>query len=309
MPEYFKFAELFSEKSIRFFLVNLFPEFGQYVIVLLWLFTFLVILLPTFIKFLPFFSRTVVTQGWSIKNYLREFIQPVDEVSKYPLITTEQINAVASKFAWNSFWPSGDDIARLIFYFVFFVCLVILFPLNLISTAVFAVMALFLGESFLNVYRWFLGHVDERLVKRRAEIKPGDTIIGVNMPNYDNSTHITSNVTNSPGAIATVGKYISDVTATVSQQLETSSASDEVKNLMKQLSEQIAAIDPSVNPAKVEQMGKDLKALGEEMAGAEPRRRWYELSLEGIKEAATAIGEVAKPVVDIVAKLLPLLIP
>jgi cysteinyl-tRNA synthetase len=126
--------------------------------------------------------------------------------------------------------------------------------------------------------------------------------------NNDQSTNVTSNVINSPGAIATVGKYISEVTATVSQQLESSSASDQVKYLMKQLSEQIAAIDPSVNPAKIEQMGKDLKALSEEMAGAEPRRKWYELSLEGIKEAAIAIGDVAKPVVDIVTKLIPLLI-
>ena len=116
-------------------------------------------------------------------------------------------------------------------------------------------------------------------------------------------------MTNSPGAIATVGKYISDVTATVSQQLESSSASDEVKNLMKQLSEQMAAIDPSVSPAKVEQMGSDLKTLSDEMAKAEPRQKWYQISLEGIKEAAIAIGETAKPIVDIVAKLLPLLVP
>jgi len=45
------------------------------------------------------------------------------------------------------------------------------------------------------------------------------------------------------------------------------------------------------------------------MAKPEPRRKWYELSLEGIKEAALAVGEIAKPIVDTVAKLGPLLIP
>ena len=65
----------------------------------------------------------------------------------------------------------------------------------------------------------------------------------------------------------------------------------------------------SVNPTKIQQMAGDLKTLSDEMVKAEPRRKWYELSLEGIKEAAKAIGEIGKPVIETVTKLIPLLIP
>ena len=122
-------------------------------------------------------------------------------------------------------------------------------------------------------------------------------------------THITSNVTNSPGAITNVAQYLANVTNTVTQQLNDSTASEEVKSLMKQLADQLVAIDPSINPEKVKGMGDDLQTLSNEMAKSEPRRKWYEISLEGIREAALAIGEIGKPIVETVAKLVPILVP
>jgi len=122
-------------------------------------------------------------------------------------------------------------------------------------------------------------------------------------------THITSTITDSPGAIANLAQYMANVTNTVTQQLNASTAPEEIKSLIKQLADQIAALSPSTNPEKIKEMGDDLATLSNEMAKPEPRRKWYELSLEGIKEAALAVGEIAKPIVDTVAKLGPLLIP
>ena len=39
-----------------------------------------------------------------------------------------------------------------------------------------------------------------------------------------------------------------------------------------------------------------------------PRKKWYEASLEGIKETALAVGEIAKPVLTIAEKLSQLLL-
>ena len=125
----------------------------------------------------------------------------------------------------------------------------------------------------------------------------------------DRSTHITNQVTNSPGAIANVAQYMSDVTSSVTQQVDGCAASDDIKELVKELAERIAAIDSSVGPEQAKQMARDLKTLSEEMAKSQPRRKWYELSLEGIKEAAVAIGEIGKPIVETVTRLTPLLVP
>lgn len=123
------------------------------------------------------------------------------------------------------------------------------------------------------------------------------------------STNISSTIVDSPGAVANVAQYMTDVTTHVNQRLNESGANDDVKQLVSQLTERIAAIDPTVNPAKVRAMADDLKTLSDEVSKPEPRRKWYELSLDGIKEAAQTIGEIGKPVIETVLKLVPLLVP
>jgi hypothetical protein len=130
-------------------------------------------------------------------------------------------------------------------------------------------------------------------------------VVGVLM---DASTHVTNTITDSPGAIANVAKDIAHVTNTVTQQLNASAAPEEVKTLVRQLAEEIAAISQLANPTEIKEMSNDLTTLSNEMAGPKPRREWYALSLKGIKEAALTVGEIAKPILDIVAKLGPLLI-
>lgn len=124
----------------------------------------------------------------------------------------------------------------------------------------------------------------------------------------NSSTHFTTQVSNSPGAIANVAQHMSDVTSHVAQQVRGSATSEEIEELMKELADRIARISPSVNPEKTEQMVGDLKTLNNELAKSEPRRKWYELSLEGIKEAASSIGEIGVPILETVTKLMPLLL-
>ena len=93
--------------------------------------------------------------------------------------------------------------------------------------------------------------------------------------------------------------------------LQESSLEDETKQLLEQLLTAVTAVNKQVAPDKVDEaeaMVRDAKALVDEATSAKPRRRWYEVSVEGLKEAANNIGEIADPVLDIVKKLLPLLL-
>jgi hypothetical protein len=111
------------------------------------------------------------------------------------------------------------------------------------------------------------------------------------------------------GNIVNVAEFMSNVSSYVNQKVSQSAAPEEVQNLVKQLTEQVRLIATSVDQKKAEQMGSDLKTLSEEMTKAEPRKAWYHLTLNGLKEAAIAVGEIGKPIVETVTKLLPLLMP
>jgi hypothetical protein len=117
------------------------------------------------------------------------------------------------------------------------------------------------------------------------------------------------NVTSSgQGNVVNVAEYMVDVVNTVSQNVSQAYATDDLKALLKQLAECIAELAPKIDAAHAERMGSDVKTLSEEMKGLR-RPPWYKLALEGIMETAKTIGEVGKPILEIAAKLLPLLLP
>lgn len=128
---------------------DLFPDVGQIMLGAAWVTCFAIVALPSFVKFLPLiYKRGVVAVliveaaldffpsardrfagGGDVKivgrrEYLMEFLPP----SRTPrLDTTEQVDALAAKFARSAFWPAGDDRARILYviaYFIFFFVLV-----------------------------------------------------------------------------------------------------------------------------------------------------------------------------------------
>lgn len=169
IPQKFRFQELmqlFEKLDISGF----FPDIGQIIMSVSWILAFSIVLLPTLTKFLPITSRIVRTRGMNITDYLREFIPPEAERTQHPLTTDVEISTLADKFARNSFWPAGDDIARFFLYFAFFVFLIILFPLNINGLAgILGIGFLFLSSigmahGILKLFRFTLGHIDQRLI-------------------------------------------------------------------------------------------------------------------------------------------------
>lgn len=86
-----------------------------------------------------------------------------------------------------------------------------------------------------------------------------------------------------------------------------SEVSDELKNKFKELSEQVAEMLKSLPEEKHDDVTHNLEVLAKEATKKEPRKEWYELSANGLIEAANTVGEMAKPVIATIKAILPLL--
>ncbi|WP_346796701.1 hypothetical protein R5M92_14635 [Halomonas sp. Bachu 37] len=120
---------------------------------------------------------------------------------------------------------------------------------------------------------------------------------------------VNNTITIGHGNNVTVAKYMKDISNSVNQNVSQSAEPDEAKRLIKQLTKQIADIAENLPPEKAKQMGDDVETLSKEAARPQPRQIQYQVSLQGLIEAAKAVGELAKPVVDTLTKLCQLLLP
>ena len=109
------------------------------------------------------------------------------------------------------------------------------------------------------------------------------------------------------GNIVNVAEIISNVTNTINTNLEKSNVDKEILNLIADLKGQFETVAPKAEPSQIKKMGKNLERLSEEIAEEEPDKRWYDISLEGIREAAEAIGDIASPIIKTVVKLATLI--
>ncbi len=116
-------------------------------------------------------------------------------------------------------------------------------------------------------------------------------------------------ITNSDGVVVTVAEYMNDVRNSVNQNISQSTESDEVKLLLAQLAKDISDVAGQLPSEISKQMGDDVETLSKETVREKPRRKWYELTLGGLKVAVDGVGELAKPIASTLAKLWPLLLP
>jgi tetratricopeptide (TPR) repeat protein len=145
----------------------------------------------------------------------------------------------------------------------------------------------------------------KRIEELEAQLAKAKNINVARLEELNMGDNMHANVSGT-GNVVVVGKRMGNVTNTVNQ----SNASGEVKQLIESLTAEIKALaekNPDDSPL-IEQMAADVETLSKEIASEAPRRKWYELSLEGLKEAAEAVGEVAAPILKIVKQLTPLLL-
>ncbi len=110
---------------------------------------------------------------------------------------------------------------------------------------------------------------------------------------------IQGNVTNS---ILTLGDA-----NRIAQRIQTSPLAPELAQALTELAQAVQALLPHLPPEQQEEVQDDLQRLQEELQRPEPRRKWYTVSLEGLKAAAKTVGEIGLPVLKLVEQIVRLL--
>lgn len=89
--------------------------------------------------------------------------------------------------------------------------------------------------------------------------------------------------------------------------IASSSVSNEVKQILKDLVQAVNKMCKSLPKDETEEVVRDLETLTTEAISKKPREKWYQLSADGLKDAAEKLGGIGKPVIDLAIKLVALL--
>jgi hypothetical protein len=91
-------------------------------------------------------------------------------------------------------------------------------------------------------------------------------------------------------------------------QADKADAPDELRDLLKELAVAVGKMSESLPKDEAKKVARDLETLTEEAISAEPRRRWWELSIDGLKQAARNVGEIGLPVIRLASAISTILL-
>jgi hypothetical protein len=92
------------------------------------------------------------------------------------------------------------------------------------------------------------------------------------------------------------------------KNVQTSGASDDLKKALKELHEAVAEMAKRLPEAQAKTVAQDLQTLSTEAVSNAPRRKWYELSADGLLDAAKTVAGLGEPVAKAVKVVLSLLV-
>ena len=108
------------------------------------------------------------------------------------------------------------------------------------------------------------------------------------------------------GDNATVGDLAVGEKIKLTKTAGTDSA-DGIKALLQQLAEQLAKVAEKLPEEKAAEVADDLERFRDEVTKDNPRRKWWELSAEGIREAAESVGAAGTTTISVLEKVRGLL--
>ncbi|NPA06734.1 MAG: hypothetical protein GXO54_04940, partial [Chloroflexi bacterium] len=94
---------------------------------------------------------------------------------------------------------------------------------------------------------------------------------------------------------------------TIRQRMHKPATAPELAQALAELSRAVQAMLPHLPPERREEVQDDLARLQEELQKPKPRRKWYSVSLEGLKDAAKTVGEIGLPVLRLADQILRML--
>jgi len=90
-------------------------------------------------------------------------------------------------------------------------------------------------------------------------------------------------------------------------RVKKSAVQDDVKTLLLQLASQVGTMAAVMEKDHAAKAADDLERLTQEATRPRPSRSFWELSVKGLKDAATTVKDIGAPILSTVAKLIPLL--
>jgi hypothetical protein len=107
--------------------------------------------------------------------------------------------------------------------------------------------------------------------------------------------------------IGTLNQVMAESIANSFNTIDKSQVNNDLKQKLKDLTAQVEELAKKLPADKAEEVTRDLEVFTKEATASTPRRKWYELSANGLVEAAKAVGEIAGPVIKTVGAILALL--
>jgi hypothetical protein len=82
---------------------------------------------------------------------------------------------------------------------------------------------------------------------------------------------------------------------------------DELKEQLQRLTVSINEMIAELPKDKADEVSDDMKRLAEEATKPSPNKKWYSVSIDGLVEAAKAVGKIGEPVIKLTGEILKLL--
>ena len=100
---------------------------------------------------------------------------------------------------------------------------------------------------------------------------------------------------------------IADTIQNSFNKVEASNAPDNLKELLKALTKDIEKITEQLPKEQAEEVADDLERFTDEATKEKPKRKWWEVSAKGLKEAAATVGAIGVSAMTNLEKILPIL--
>lgn len=101
----------------------------------------------------------------------------------------------------------------------------------------------------------------------------------------------------SNSTVGDVNQVAADTINNSFNKIAKSDAPDELKEHLEKLNAAVKEMIQRLPEMQQKQAAQDVQTLTDEALSEKPRRKWYELSAEGLIEAAKTVGEIATPVI------------
>jgi hypothetical protein len=160
-----------------------------------------------------------------------------------------------------------------------------------------------------NVLRTVAKYTDEQANR----VGPGITlnvdggIATINLDQYTGGKSVT-NQTVTFGDNATIhGDFV--VAKTIKNAFNTAQEAQtpELKSALEELTKRVAEMSKQLPTEQARQVASDLETFAKEAVSNKPRQKWWELSADGLKDAAKAVAGIGPSVIEAVGQVVKLL--